>query len=118
MTEAPKYKFRPDLAVSDKEGKPKNTCPIEILEKPFRGIIYRYGEVKFNEVGEELNVNMEIIMVKAPKKFDQQDPAFTQAAGQIFTAILVKDLDLTEQGDDLEADVHEDPIVQEALDNG
>ena len=104
MVKAPKYKFLPEASIDISQ-----TCPIEILEGKFQGIVYRYGKISFNEMESgELNVLMDIEMITAPEGFNQQDKDFTDAAGEIFVHIVENQVEAEPR--DLEADVHEDPL--------
>jgi len=44
MAKAPKYKFLQEASVDITQ-----TCPIQILEGKFSGIVYRYGQISFKE---------------------------------------------------------------------
>ena len=104
MAKAPKYKFLQETSVDITQ-----TCPIQILEGKFSGIVYRYGQISFKETDSgDLNVIMDIQMITAPKEFDQQDKDFTDAAGEIFVHIVESQVEA--EPNDLEADVHEDPL--------
>ena len=104
MVKAPKYKFLPEASIDISQ-----TCPIEILEGKFQGIVYRYGKISFNEMESgELNVLMDIEMITAPEGFNQQDKDFTDVAGEIFVHIVENQVEAEPR--DLEADVHEDPL--------
>ena len=104
MVKAPKYKFLPEASIDISQ-----TCPIEILEGKFQGIVYRYGKISFNEIETgELNVLMDIEMITAPEGFNQQDKNFTDVAGEIFVHIVESQVEA--EPSDLEADVHEDPL--------
>jgi len=103
MAKLPEYKFKEELYDS------KDTCPIEILEGEFQGIIYKYGKISLNETENgELNVNMDIDVIKAPDGFDQQNKEFTQTIGEIFVDIVEKNVVADQQPVDLEDDVHQD----------
>ena len=104
MDKAPKYKFLPEASTDISQ-----TCPIQILEGKFSGIVYRYGKISFEEVNDgDLSVNMEIQMITAPDGFDQQDKEFTNVAGDIFVNIVESQVEADEI--DLEDDVHQDPV--------
>jgi len=104
MDKTPKYKFLPEASIDISQ-----TCPIEIIEGKFAGIVYRYGQISFKETDNgELNVMMDIEMITAPDGFDQQDKDFTNAAGEIFVNIVENQVEAEPR--DLEADVHEDPL--------
>jgi hypothetical protein len=104
MVKAPKYKFLPEASIDTTQ-----TCPIEIIEGKFQGIVYRYGKISFNEMESgELNVLMDIEMITAPEGFNQQDKDFTDVAGEIFVTIVEEQVEAEPR--DLEADVHEDPL--------
>ena len=104
MDKAPKYKFLPEASTDISP-----TCPIQILEGKFSGIVYRYGKISFEEVNDgDLSVNMEIQMITAPDGFDQQDKEFTNVAGDIFVNIVESQVEADEI--DLEDDVHQDPV--------
>jgi hypothetical protein len=105
MAEAPKYKFLPDDSVDISQ-----TCPIIITEGKFEGIVYRYGKISFNELETgDLNINMDIEMITSPEGFDQQDKDFTTYVGDIFVDIIENQAKVCDS-EDLEADVHEDPL--------
>jgi hypothetical protein len=102
MAKVPEYKFK------DEDMLNHDTCPIEILEGEYKGISYKYGKISLNETPEgELMVNMDIIMIKAPEGFDQQEKNFTQTVGEIFVDIVEKNV-VADQSVDLEDDVHQD----------
>ena len=104
MDKAPDFDLLPDDTTDL-----TNTCPIIIKSGKFKDIVYRYGKILFKELDDgSLNVSMEVEMIKAPKNFNQQDPEFTEAVGNIFTTIVEQQV--TTQEKDLEADVHEDPV--------
>jgi hypothetical protein len=103
MAKLPEYKFKEELYDS------KDTCPIEILEGEFQGIIYKYGKISLNETENgELNVNMDVDVIKSPDGFDQQNKEFTQTIGEIFVDIVEKNVVADQQPVDLEDDVHQD----------
>ena len=104
MVKAPKYKFLPEASTDVSQ-----TCPILITEGKFEGIVYRYGQISFKETDDgDLNVMMDIEMIKAPEDFNQQDKDFTDVAGEIFVNIVESQVEAEPR--DLEADVHEDPL--------
>jgi hypothetical protein len=104
MAKAPKYKFLPEASIDTTQ-----TCPIEILEGKFAGIVYRYGQISFKETADgDLSVIMDIQMITSPDKFNQQDKDFTDVAGEIFVSIIEEQVEAEPR--DLEADVHEDPL--------
>ena len=104
MDKAPKYKFLPEASTDVSQ-----TCPILITEGKFEGIVYRYGQISFKETDDgDLNVMMDIEMIKAPEDFNQQDKDFTDVAGEIFVNIVENQVEA--EPIDLEADVHEDPL--------
>lgn len=103
MAKLPEYKFKEELYDS------KDTCPIEILEGEFKGIVYKYGKISLNETESgDLNVNMDIDVIIAPKGFNQQEKEFTQTVGEIFVDIVEKNVVADQQPLDLEDDVHQD----------
>ena len=103
MVKVPEYKFAESLA----DG--LDTCPVEILDGEFKGIIYRYGKISLNELDNgELSVSMDITMITAPENFDQQDKIFTQTIGEIFVDIIEKNSAVPKEQVDLEDDVHQD----------
>lgn len=102
MVNSPKYKFVPE-ADNDTLG----NCPIEITSGKFSGIIYRYGKIALKELDNgELNVTMDIEILKGPKNFDQQNKDFTNCVGEIFTDIVESGVE--QEPVDLEDDVHQD----------
>jgi len=102
MDKIPNYEFKDELMGDG------DTCPIEILEGQFAGIIYKYGKISLKELEDEnLQVNMDITVIKSPEGFDQQNKEFTQTVGEIFVDIVETDLG-TNQPVDLEDDVHQD----------
>jgi len=102
MDKAPKFKYVPE-ASSDVGA----NCPIKIMEGKYNGIVYRYGKISLKETeNEEINVTMEIDVLKAPDNFDQQQEDFTNAVGQIFTQIVEEGIE--QEPVDLEDDVHRD----------
>ena len=104
MVKAPKYKFLPEASTDITQ-----TCPIEILEGTYAGIVYRYGKISFKETDDgELNVMMDIEMIMAPEGFNQQETDFTNSVGEIFVNIVENQVEA--EPTDLEADVHEDPL--------
>jgi len=104
MAKAPKYKFLPEASIDISQ-----TCPIEIIEGKFSGLVYRYGQISFKETDNgDLNVMMDIEMITAPEGFNQQDKDFTDTAGEIFVSIVEEQVEA--EPNDLEADVHEDPL--------
>lgn len=102
MVKVPEYKFV-DVITEGTE-----TCPIEILNGKFKGIVFKYGKISLKEVeNENLAVTMDISMVVCPENFDQQDSEFTQTVGEIFVDIVEKNQNM-EDAADLEDDVHQD----------
>ena len=86
------------------------TCPIQILEGQYEGIIYRYGKISFDELPSgELSINMDIQMIAAPTGFNQQEKKFTTTVGDIFVDIVENNI-VVKEPIDLEADFHEDPV--------
>jgi hypothetical protein len=87
-----------------------NTCPILIKNGKFKDIVYRYGKISFEELESgSLNVNMDIEIIKAPVGFDKTQEDFTKTVGDIFVQIVEQQV-TTFDGQDLEADVHQDPL--------
>jgi hypothetical protein len=103
MDSTPKYKILPESSYDITQ-----TCPIHILEGQFKDIIYRYGKISFEEIKNNLNVHMEIEVIKAPDGFNKESPEFTKVVGDIFVD-LVEDQVTSDVGD-LEDDVHQDPL--------
>jgi len=104
MDKLPEYRMLEDSLFQH------DTCPIEILSGPFNGIIYKYGQISLKEVeGENLQVNMNIEIIKAPEGFDQNEKEFTQTIGEIFVNII-ETKGVVPDPIDLESDVHEDPV--------
>jgi hypothetical protein len=102
MDKTPKFKYDPE-ASSDVGA----NCPIQILEGKYKDIVYRYGKISLKETAnEEISVTMEIDVLKAPDKFDQQQEDFTNVVGQIFTQIVEEGIE--QEPVDLEDDVHQD----------
>jgi hypothetical protein len=105
MDKAKKYKFLTEESIDATQ-----TCPIEILEGKYSGIIYRYGKISFNELETgELNITMDVEIITAPEEFDQQEKEFTTTVGDIFVDIVESNV-TTDEFKDLEADVHEEPL--------
>jgi hypothetical protein len=104
MDKVPDYKFRDDLFDQ------KDTCPIEILNGDFSGIVFKYGKISLHETESgELAVNMNVTTLQAPENFNQETPEFTQVVGQIFTDIVEKNIEEEKKEVvDLEDDVHQD----------
>ena len=102
MVKAPKYKYVPE-ALNDIN----SNCPIEILEGPYQGIIFNFGKISLKETDNgELDITMEIEMIKAPEDFDKNQPEFTSTVGEIFTQIVEDGIQ--QEPIDLEDDVHQD----------
>jgi hypothetical protein len=105
MDKVKKYKFLTEDSTDITQ-----TCPIQILEGKYEGIIYRYGKISFNELESgDLSINMDIQMIASPTGFDQQEKEFTTTVGDIFVDIVENNIAVKEPTD-LEADVHEDPL--------
>lgn len=103
MDKLPEYKFR------DENFDGKDTCPIEILEGPFKGIIYKYGKISLKETETgDMEVNMDITVLECPEGFDQQTPQFTQTIGEIFANIVEQNVVADSEPVDLEDDVHQE----------
>jgi len=103
MVKVPNYKFKEELYDS------KDTCPIEILEGEYAGIVYKYGKISLNETSDgDLNVSMDVTIIKAPDNFNQQEKNFTQTIGEIFVDIVEKNVVADQEPVDLEDDVHHD----------
>lgn len=103
MDRAPKYEVLPEPSYDITQ-----TCPIHILGGQFKDIVYRYGEISFEETSKNLNVHMEIQIIKAPEGFNKESPEFTKVAGDIFVDIIEEQV--TSDVGDLEDDVHQDPV--------
>jgi len=102
MVKAPKFKYSPELS-SDIT----SNCPIEIMEGPYTGIVYRYGKISLKETDNgELNVTMDIEIIKSPDNFNQSEEAFTNTVGEIFSQIIEDGIE--QEPVDLEDDVHQD----------
>lgn len=102
MDKAPKFKYVPEVSAND-----GSNCPIEILYGKYKGIIYRYGKISLKETeNEEINVTMEIDVLKAPDGFDQNQEDFTNTVGQIFSKIVEEGIE--QEPIDLEDDVHQE----------
>ena len=102
MDKAPKFQYVPEMS-SDVS----SNCPIQIMDGKYNGIVYRYGKISLKETeNEEINVTMEIDILKAPENFDQKENDFTNAVGQIFTKIVEEGVE--QEPTDLEDDVHQD----------
>lgn len=102
MVKTPKFQYVPE-AISD----PTKNCPIEILEGKYAGVIFNYGKISLKETDDgELDVTMEVDIIRAPNNFDQNETEFTQTAGEIFTEIVVSGVE--QEPVDLEDDVHQD----------
>lgn len=102
MVKAPKFKYVPE-AISDVT----SNCPIQILDGKYEGIIYNYGKISLKETeNNELDVIMEINIIKAPEGFDEKDKDFTTSVGEIFTQIVEDGIE--QEPIDLEDDVHTD----------
>lgn len=102
MDNLPKYKLIDTLVESH------DTCPIQILEGKFAGIIFKFGKISLREDGSDnLTVTMDITMIEAPEGFDQQNPEFTNTVGEIFVNIVENDSTIKDPVD-LEDDVHQD----------
>lgn len=103
MVKVPEYKFLDAVA------EPNETCPIQILEGNFAGIVYKYGKISLEEVESgDLKVNMEVNVITSPEGFDQNDQEFTKTIGEIFVNIIEKGVETKEPPIDLEDDVHQD----------
>ena len=104
MDKAPEYKFKDDTF----DG--KDTCPIEILDGDYKGIVFKYGKISLHETESgDLAVNMNVTVLQSPKNFNQETPEFTQVVGQIFTDIVERNVEGDEtENVDLEDDVHQD----------
>jgi hypothetical protein len=105
MVKVPEYKFL------ENEIDDLDTCPIEITSGEYAGIIYRYGKISLNELPSgDINVTMDIIIVKAPEDFDKKTKSFTETVGEIFVNIVenTPKENITRDAVDLEDDVHQD----------
>lgn len=103
MVKIPEYKFKEDIY----DG--KDTCPIEILEGEFQGIVYKYGKISIKETEDNnMEVSMDITILVAPDGFDQQQKEFTQTVGEIFANIVEQNVIADKEPVDLEDDVHQD----------
>jgi hypothetical protein len=101
MDKAPKFKYVPE--VTSDVG---SNCPIMIIEGKYEGIVYRYGKISLKETdNQEIDVTMEIDVLKSPKNFNQQDEEFTNTVGKIFTQIVEDGIE--QEPVDLEDDVHQ-----------
>ena len=103
MVKVPEYKFLDAVA------EPNETCPIQILEGQFSGIVYKYGKISLEEIESgDLKVNMEVNVITSPDSFDQNNEEFTQTIGEIFVNIIEKGVETKKDPIDLEDDVHQD----------
>jgi len=102
MDKVPEFKYVPEL--SDDVS---SNCPILIMEGQYKGIVYRYGRISLKETeNQEIDVTMEIDIMKAPEDFNQSEKNFTETVGQIFTQIVEQGIE--QEPVDLEDDVHQD----------
>jgi hypothetical protein len=102
MDKVTEFKYLPEL--SDDVS---SNCPILIMEGQYKGIVYRYGKISLKETeNQEIDVTMEIDIIKAPENFDQSEKTFTHTVGQIFTKIVEQGIE--QEPVDLEDDVHHD----------
>ena len=103
MAKVPEYKFKEEIYNG------KDTCPIEILDGNFKGIVYKYGKISLKETDDgEMEVNMDIEVLDAPEGFDQQTVDFTQTVGEIFANIVEQNVIADKEPVDLEDDVHQE----------
>jgi hypothetical protein len=103
MVKLPEYKFKEEIY----DG--KDTCPIEIMEGEFKGIVYKYGKISIKETDAgDMEVNMDITIIDAPEDFDQQRKEFTQTVGEIFANIVEQNVTAEKEPIDLEDDVHQE----------
>jgi hypothetical protein len=96
---------------AEENGSPDQNCPIEITDGKYKGIVYTYGTVKVEELpNEQLNIIMDVSIIKAPKDFDKESQEFTNTVGQIFADIVENNTaeSIRKEPIDLEDDVHID----------
>lgn len=106
MAKVPEYEFLEHLC-----GVNEN-CPIKIKSGDYKDIVFKYGQISIKEtINEQIEVNMEIEMVEAPKEFDKNNNNFTNIVGEIFVHIIENDVAIKKEQKqviDLEDDVHQD----------
>jgi len=102
MDKVPEYKF------VENEYTEMDTCPIEILDGEYKGIVYRYGKISLKELDSgDVEVKMDIDILKSPENFDKNTENFTLIVGEIFVNIVEKNATMKDPVD-LEDDVHQD----------
>jgi hypothetical protein len=102
MDKVPEYKFVENEYIE------MDTCPIEILGGEYKGIVYRYGKISLQEFNSgDVEVKMDIEILKSPENFDKNTENFTRTVGEIFVNIVEKNA-ITKDLVDLEDDVHQD----------
>jgi hypothetical protein len=102
MGKAPKFKYVPELNFDV-----TSNCPIQIMEGKYKDIVYRYGTISLAETeNQEINVTMEIDIIKAPDDFNKNEKDFTNSVGEIFTKIVEEGIE--QEPSDLEDDVHQE----------
>jgi len=105
MDKVPNYRY-----AADADTETNKTCPVEILDGEFAGIIFRYGTINVSEHdNDNVKVTMELEIVKGPEGFNKDTQEFTNTVGEIFVKIIEEQAD-TELAEpvDLEDDVHTD----------
>jgi uncharacterized protein YdeI (BOF family) len=105
MDKVPNYRYAPE---SDTDT--NKTCPVEIIDGEFAGIVFRYGTINVSEHdNDNVKVTMELEIVKGPENFNKDTPEFTNAVGEIFVKIIEEQSERElEEAVDLEDDVHTD----------
>lgn len=98
MSEKPRkenvdFRFRPELAKDE-----KSTMPIEILVEKYKGVVYSYGQVKFEGDDEQPILNFNYWLLEG--SVDQNDAEFKTLLGDIIISMIQESIEHNDRKDD------------------
>lgn len=86
------FKFRDDLLEKETD-----TVPIEILEGPYKGVVYRYTQVQINEGEENATVKFAYDILSSKVAFKEEelrkDKIFTRTIGLILNNLVLESVE-------------------------
>ena len=70
--------------------------PIKIVEGPYKGTVFTYGEVSFNEEDDNVNCKFQYNIVEKPDDL-VEDYSFVNQLGEILVDILAEEIEETQE---------------------
>ena len=84
------YEYQDDLTVG------VEVVPIKITKGAYKGTVFTYGGVSFNEDGESVSCNFEYNLIEKPEGL-VEDKIFINQLGEILVDILAEEIKETEE---------------------